>query len=528
MIIRVHDPNFGTDIALSIYYNLLTFTYPFDDTIINFIHKSKNLFKKAIFEEINCVSHDNEITDDEKNFYLNQIELIDEKFDNDINTFIESFDHIEFEIDRVEQLEKISDIVEGIKIPIILNVVCISDDYLLKNIKNIDTRLKEKGSTNVRYIIKQCLDEFDCQNEDNSYELDDVLLVLEKINDLEQTIKKYKLSPFEQVMYTYDIVKDHLYNPPSDEDKYLESRDLARVLKSDKIVCLGFSVLFKALLDRLDITNEIIILQGINGNPGHARNMVCINDSKYNLDHILFFDSTWDCKHNEDGVIDEDRYNHFARKKLYFTKRDYNILYDNKYFPYYLKKDNNYSFITENVPKVMIQIKKIFKLINWEDYFINTNISEENLDKLLCLMSSYPVIFYKVINDYDFCLYMYKECCRMLNRQISNNDFLRCLYSVRRAENYVNPEKYHNELDRLIDIYYKYTMPEIDEDNRKKIQLFGFDNKIKNQIKTYDEIDISSSRKDLAHKLRTFNDNLDTLDIDKNISVKEALKILKK
>lgn len=64
--------------------------------------------------------------------------------------------------------------------------------------------------------------------------------------DISKTIKKYNLSPIEQVMYVYDLIKKREYK--DDEKDRKKSRDLDKVILSDTMVCAGYSNLLNAIL----------------------------------------------------------------------------------------------------------------------------------------------------------------------------------------------------------------------------------------------------------------------------------------
>jgi len=66
------------------------------------------------------------------------------------------------------------------------------------------------------------------------------------ICDISEAINKTKLSPFEKIMYAYDIVKNRKYKKCNDDLR--KSRDLDKVLVGDAIVCVGYSNFLNAVL----------------------------------------------------------------------------------------------------------------------------------------------------------------------------------------------------------------------------------------------------------------------------------------
>ena len=122
-----------------------------------------------------------------------------------------------------------------------------------------------------------------------------------KVYYIVDDLKKSNLSPIEKVMYVYDILKKKEYGRTDD---IRDERDVDRVIFSDKMVCAGYSNLFNAILNSLDIKSVPIVSDIIR----HQRSMVRITDSKYNIDGVYVFDPTWD-RIREYG---DDNYNYFA------------------------------------------------------------------------------------------------------------------------------------------------------------------------------------------------------------------------
>ena len=142
--------------------------------------------------------------------------------------------------------------------------------------------------------------------------------IMEKANN----IKSLNLSPMETIMYVYDIVRNRVYTKEDDGESYTVSRDLTSVLNGDKIVCAGYSNIFKSLLSFLGIKCENTIFIRKDGKSAHARNVAYIKDDKYNIDGVYYFDTTWDSKRGES--------NNFLNKYLYFAKAKIEIDYLSK------------------------------------------------------------------------------------------------------------------------------------------------------------------------------------------------------
>ena len=119
---------------------------------------------------------------------------------------------------------------------------------------------------------------------------------LHAIDKIIEPIKKYDLSPFEQVMFAYDLVRDRVYvKEEKGEDPRL-SRDLSKVLTGDKIVCAGFTEVLAAVLDELGIKNNRYLICNDDKSEAHIRNRIFIDDKKYRIHGLYHFDATYDCK----------------------------------------------------------------------------------------------------------------------------------------------------------------------------------------------------------------------------------------
>ncbi len=200
----------------------------------------------------------------------------------------------------------------------------------------------------------------------------------EEYKGLYETIKYYRmlinennLSPVEKVMYAYDIMKTFPYNE-SKKDVY-DSRDPHRIVETGNIVCVGYSDMLRIILNGLDnnikITNLIVSGHDKQKNVdyNHARNIIRIDDNKYNIHGIYSIDATWDSvKENISGKLGSDYtaldlYTHFL---IPITKDGYSKIY---------------SYEEEPI------IDGIFKTQEFHGYekLFNHEINKEILDKYL-------------------------------------------------------------------------------------------------------------------------------------------------
>ena len=168
---------------------------------------------------------------------------------------------------------------------------------------NISNRrlLKESNllsyTNNIDLIISNC---------NYDYTIKEYLEEESRIDKLIEPIKNSNLSPFEKYLAIYNLVKQFKkYNENSSNKK--ESRLLKYILDNEYIVCVGFSDLLTVLLDKVGIPviNAVIAIDDSYKSgftmdciptklTAHQRNIVKIDDDKYNIHGIYIADATWD------------------------------------------------------------------------------------------------------------------------------------------------------------------------------------------------------------------------------------------
>lgn len=157
--------------------------------------------------------------------------------------------------------------------------------------------------------------------DNTEYTLSEFLEEETQLENLIKPIKSSNLSPYEKYLAVYNIVKQFKPYKENENDKS-QSRKIKYILKNEYMVCVGYATLLKTLLDKIDIPaicisvsyeqestkeNKITVLEG------HERNIVKIDDEKYNIHGIFVADATWD------NDMKQDLYNNssmtFDRKK---------------------------------------------------------------------------------------------------------------------------------------------------------------------------------------------------------------------
>ena len=139
--------------------------------------------------------------------------------------------------------------------------------------------------------------------------LDDFKRTTVKIKSIVERIKSFDMSPLEQVMYAYDMVRDRKFKESTASEDGREARDLTAVLFGNEIVCEGFSNELKAILDNLNIRSKSHDLLCIaDPDASHRRVSVYVEDDKYGVKGVYSFDATWDSKKNDDSHLQSYRF----------------------------------------------------------------------------------------------------------------------------------------------------------------------------------------------------------------------------
>lgn len=269
---------------------------------------------------------------------------------------------------------------------------------------------------------------------------DTVLTIENKINE----IKKYNFSPLETIMYVYDMVRDKVYVEVDENEDKMISRDLSTALLGDKIVCLGYANVFKAIIEKLGEKCEIVFLVHPDGGSGHARICIFVKDEKYGVDGVYYFDPTWESRPGDLDISFLLSYAYFALTKTQMDKIDNGFLVETQ-FPYFSSdivnelKTQVYKFGFEGLSEKMI------KSVNYMSCFLtNSPLINE-----MALHSLAPATFKpnkeEVVEKLD-------KLVKYFDTPISADILVKVLYNVRKQQYYTNPEKYPFGVDEFFQI----------------------------------------------------------------------------
>lgn len=142
-------------------------------------------------------------------------------------------------------------------------------------------------------------------NDNTDYAYSTYLKEEEKLDKLIEDIKNSSMSPFEQYLAVYNIVKNYKPYKENEVNKD-ESRDLKYILDGEYMVCVGYAKLLITLLDKIGIkaihygTAVSVGKVDEKTKENHARVMVNLIDDKYGINGYYISDPTWDNNLNKD------------------------------------------------------------------------------------------------------------------------------------------------------------------------------------------------------------------------------------
>lgn len=266
------------------------------------------------------------------------------------------------------------------------------------------------------------------------------------IKDIINFIKHYNLSPLEQVMLIYDIVKSNEYKKEDDGENYSLSRDLSKIISSKKIVCEGYSNLLNFIFDELGFYNNKIYIRFPDKENGHARNFLYLKDDKYNISGFFFMDATYDSKNEKIDKNYLDNYYFFLKPFDFFKKLRKEIIDKPSVLDFILKEDDEISSkinLMDNNEK-RLTLGKLNTFLNLGKSSVSIYFIEED----------------KLNEEILKCVEEIKKEC---NKKISKEVFKNALYKVRRIElinNIIKTNLTEEDINNTCNKIYKET-PEI-------------------------------------------------------------------
>ena len=267
-----------------------------------------------------------------------------------------------------------------------------------------------------------------------------------KIDSIVEVIKSLTLSPLETIMFTYDIVKERIYKEEPKGDSFEKSRDLSKALLGDLIVCVGYTRIFNIILKKIGFKTFESDLDSMTNGNGHLRSAVYVNDPKYKVKGIYYFDPTWDSKSNEYDNFYRFSYRFFAKTKEEIDKIDEEKKLVDIDFPSFYEgiiykfeeeyHKNGFSKMSETMIRsinqmyYMVKGQRLLKkmIISPESPFYNQFDIDKAMKELLDVVEYYH---YPIYADVLLkVLYNVRKAEYQLNKRdypLSKDDFLRTL-----------------------------------------------------------------------------------------------------
>lgn len=310
---------------------------------------------------------------------------------------------------NLNNINKGLDLAVNLNIPATIYCTDISLEIYREILKNCDFEKYDKCDIKIFYQ--------DCNS---SVGLATLYKISHLIGGIVDNIRQYNLSPMEQIMYIYDIVKQRKYK--KDNINVRNSCDLDKVLTGDFINCSGYSNLFNAILKCLGI--KAMPLASISKN--HQRSIVYVKDEKYNIDGVYAFDPTWDSRTNNDDNHYIDKYYYFAMPIKVSNISAPEELFETLCIPYdeIVSLLNDYDIVNiEKFINIVERLKLLFEFVN--------NDGMKRITDITNLGYSNEKIKSKLSPDYNEVIEKY------FVHEIDLEKFIQILYNTRRIQ-YLN------------------------------------------------------------------------------------------
>lgn len=125
----------------------------------------------------------------------------------------------------------------------------------------------------------------------STYNKNQILNANKKIKEIVNDVKEKKLSPYEKIIYLHKLISEIPYKEFYKNDDL--SRNIYSILNTQNIVCVGYSMLFSAILlelndENIKSKNELVEVTEL-----HSINCVYLKDEKYDIEGYYNLDITF-------------------------------------------------------------------------------------------------------------------------------------------------------------------------------------------------------------------------------------------
>lgn len=311
---------------------------------------------------------------------------------------------------------------------------------MIKDVKNIElilNRLLELDSQNeiiIKIENKEIFNKSEIYLNSEKYSKLNIRLFLDKNLKYNYSLREYKrfeeiiytfikpaidrnYSPFERYIYAYNIAKKFkLYE--ENKNNLNDSRDLYKILINEYMVCVGYSKMFRDLLEKLGISTIDKSVTVTTNNPNeeivnkdkiefgeHARAYSHIKDEKYGIDGYYIADPTWDNSLEQDlyiyaALTNQEINNNFRMLKIITNNED--MLLDSE------NKEDFYQRLDRSVERSITKRIKKNKNITKDDYRTEIyRIYLEKIRRILDIIKKLDIEKYQEItNKYNIPIYL--------------------------------------------------------------------------------------------------------------------------
>lgn len=144
------------------------------------------------------------------------------------------------------------------------------------------------------YIKRNYMEEYELQftSANAIMKKEQIITANDKINKIVEYLKKSSLSPYEKIIYLHKLIGEkEYYNNP--DNKYI-SRDIYTILNTRNIVCIGYSMIIKAIINELNDESIKTNIEIVETDEGiyHSINCIYIKDEKYAIEGYYKIDIT--------------------------------------------------------------------------------------------------------------------------------------------------------------------------------------------------------------------------------------------
>ena len=298
----------------------------------------------------------------------------------------------------------------------------------------------------VKYKFKN--DKIKFKDKYNNYSLlsyNEVLNSYKLIDKMKRKIKKYDLTPLEQIIFLYDKVRKKPYKA-YDKDQST-SRDINEVLNNDYVVCEGYANVISAVCNALNINCEKILWKPFEGNIGHASNLVYINDDYYNVHQFFEIDAVVATKKNEKD------YDYINNYKLFLLPLKYAVgikeKYNNLTIGYKLGVEQlNDRYNTADRFKAIaapdiLTMNSIQLYLKGMMELANKIGNKELIQKCRKIESE----FKNDSIDFEKVQKIHEEYQKLFIKKIKKDVMIEALYKVKRIEYLIDPNEYKLDID---------------------------------------------------------------------------------